>query len=244
MKVVGIIPARYASTRFPGKPLVEIDGKTMIQRVCDQAEKSKLAAVVVATDDVRIADCVRGFGGKVIMTNENHPNGTCRCEEALNQLDVAYDAVVNVQGDEPFIDPEQINQIIDLLEQGAEIATLVKKIEDEVSLNDTNKPKVVIGETGRALYFSRQTIPFLRDVPKAEWLQTTAFYKHIGIYGYQSNILKKLVQLKLGKLEDLEKLEQLRWLENGFVIMTSETAFETIGVDTPADLEKLAHKKS
>ncbi len=244
MKVVGIIPARYASTRFPGKPLVEIAGKTMIQRVCEQAAKSNLDEVIVATDDVRIADCVKGFGGKVIMTDESHPNGTCRCEEALNQLDVAYDSVVNVQGDEPFIEPEQINQMIDLLKQGAEIATLVKKIEDEATLNDTNKPKVVIGETGRALYFSRQTIPFLRDVPKSEWLNTTAFYKHIGIYGYQSAVLKKLVLLKPGKLEDLEKLEQLRWLENGFAIMTSETTFETIGIDTPADLEKLLHKKS
>lgn len=243
MKVVGIIPARYASTRFPGKPLVEIAGKTMIQRVCEQAAKSNLDEVVVATDDIRIADCVRGFGGKVLMTDENHPNGTCRCEEALSQLTVAYDAVVNVQGDEPFIEPEQINQVIDLLKQGAEIATLVKKIEDEQSLNDTNKPKVVIGESGRALYFSRQTIPFLRDTPKANWLKTTDFYKHIGIYGYQSVVLRKLVQLKPGKLEDLEKLEQLRWLENGFSIMTSTTTFETIGVDTPADLEKIEQKK-
>lgn len=239
MKIVGIIPARYASTRFPGKPLVEIDGKTMIQRVCEQVAKSNLDDAVVATDDVRIADCVRSFGGKVVMTDESHPNGTCRCEEALTQLGVDYNAVVNIQGDEPFIEPEQINQIAELLKSGAEIATLVKKIEDEITLNDTNKPKVVIGEGGRALYFSRQTIPFLRDVPKSDWLKTTSFYKHIGIYGYQSKVLRELVKLKPGKLEDLEKLEQLRWLENGFIIMATETEFETVGIDTPEDLEKL-----
>ena len=239
MKVVAIIPARFASTRFPGKPLVEIDGKPMIQRVYEQASLSAVDDVVVATDDQRIFDAVVSFGGKVVYTNENHPNGTCRCEEALMGLDEQFDAVVNVQGDEPFIDPSQINQVVSLLKNEAQIATLVKAIDTEETLFDTNKPKVVLSETGQALYFSRQVVPFIRDEPKENWLSVNTFYKHIGIYGYQVEVLKQLVKLKPGKLEDLEKLEQLRWLENGFVIKTAETLLETIGIDTPEDLKKL-----
>lgn len=239
MKVVAIIPARFASTRFPGKPLVEIDGKSMIQRVYEQATLSSVNKVVVATDDQRIFDAVVNFGGEVVLTREDHPNGTCRCEEALAGLNESFDAVVNVQGDEPFIDPSQINQVVSLLQNEAPIATLVKAIDSEETLFDTNKPKVVLSEVGQALYFSRQVVPFIRDEPKENWLAVNTFYKHIGIYGYQVEVLKQLVKLQPGKLEDLEKLEQLRWLENGFVIKTAETLLETIGIDTPEDLKKL-----
>ena len=240
MKIVAIIPARYASTRFPGKPLVEIKGKAMVQRVYEQALKSEVDKVVVATDDQRIVACIESFGGNVIMTSEDHPNGTCRCEEVLSKLGEQFDAVVNVQGDEPFIDPSQINQVVTLLKSKAQIATLVKAIGDEKTLFDTNKPKVVLSEEGRALYFSRQVVPFIRDVKQSEWLSNNTFYKHIGIYGYQSEVLKELVTLKPGKLEDLEKLEQLRWLENGYQIMVAETTLETIGIDTPEDLSSLS----
>lgn len=240
MKIVAIIPARYASTRFPGKPLVEIKGKAMVQRVYEQALKSEVDKVVVATDDQRIVDCIEAFGGNVIMTSVEHPNGTCRCEEVLSELGEQFDAVVNVQGDEPFIDPSQINQVVKLLKSKAQIATLVKAIGDEKTLFDTNKPKVVLSEEGRALYFSRQVVPFIRDVKQSEWLSNNTFYKHIGIYGYQSEVLNELVTLKPGKLEELEKLEQLRWLENGFQIMVAETTLETIGIDTPEDLSSLS----
>lgn len=240
MKIVAIIPARYASTRFPGKPLVEIKGKAMVQRVYEQALKSEVDKVVVATDDQRIVDCIESFGGNVIMTSAEHPNGTCRCEEVLSILGDDYNAVVNVQGDEPFIDPSQINQVVTLLKSNAQIATLVKAIDDEKTLFDTNKPKVVLSEEGRALYFSRQVVPFIRDVKQSEWLSNNTFYKHIGIYGYQSEVLKELVTLKPGKLEELEKLEQLRWLENGYQIMVAETVLETIGIDTPEDLTNLS----
>lgn len=240
MKIVAIIPARYASTRFPGKPLVEIKGKAMVQRVYEQALKSEVDKVVVATDDQRIVDCIKSFGGNVIMTSVEHPNGTCRCEEVLSELGEQFDAVVNVQGDEPFIDPSQINQVVKLLKSKAQIATLVKAIGDEKTLFDTNKPKVVLSEEGRALYFSRQVVPFIRDVKQSEWLSNNTFYKHIGIYGYQSEVLNELVTLKPGKLEELEKLEQLRWLENGYQIMVAETTLETIGIDTPEDLSSLS----
>lgn len=240
MKIVAIIPARFASTRFPGKPLVEIEGKPMIQRVYEQALKSEVDDVVVATDDDKIKRCVEDFGGKVIITSSEHPNGTCRCQEALSLLDDSFDAVVNVQGDEPFIDPKQINQVIGLLKSEAEIGTLIKVIEDETTLFDINKPKVVISEKGQALYFSRQVVPFIRDVEQSKWLSSHTFFKHIGIYGYQSVVLNNLVKLKPGKLEDLEKLEQLRWIENGFQIMVAETEIETIGIDTPEDLAKLS----
>lgn len=240
MKIVAIIPARYASTRFPGKPLVKIKGKAMVQRVYEQALKSEVDKVVVATDDQRIVDCIEAFEGNVVMTSVEHPNGTCRCEEVLSELDEKFDAVVNVQGDEPFIDPSQINQVVTLLKSNAQIATLVKAIDDEKTLFDTNKPKVVLSEEGRALYFSRQVVPFIRDVKQSDWLSNNTFYKHIGIYGYQSEVLKELVTLKPGKLEELEKLEQLRWLENGYQIMVAETTLETIGIDTPEDLSSLS----
>jgi 3-deoxy-manno-octulosonate cytidylyltransferase (CMP-KDO synthetase) len=237
--ILGIIPARYASTRFPGKPLVMIDGKPMIQRVYEQALKSDLDAIVVATDDVRIADAVRCFGGNVVMTSENHPSGTDRCAEALANFEGDWKAVVNIQGDEPYIQPSQINAIASLLKNGAPIATLVKKIDSAEELNNINSPKVVLSTKGDALYFSRQPIPFQKGIDISEWLNHGIYYKHIGIYGYQSTILPELTQLKQSKLEVAESLEQLRWLENGYTIKTAETAENTVAIDTPEDLSRL-----
>jgi 3-deoxy-manno-octulosonate cytidylyltransferase (CMP-KDO synthetase) len=237
--ILGIIPARYASTRFPGKPLVIIDGKPMIQRVYEQALKSDLDAVVVATDDVRIADTVRSFGGNVVMTSENHPSGTDRCAEALTIFEGDWKAVVNIQGDEPYIQPSQINAIASLLKNGAPIATLVKKIDNTEELNNINSPKVVKSTNGDALYFSRQPIPFQKGVDISDWLKHGTYYKHIGIYGYQSAVLPQLTQLKQGILEMAESLEQLRWLENGYSIMTAETTENTVAIDTPEDLSRL-----
>ncbi len=237
--ILGIIPARYASTRFPGKPLVMIDGKPMIQRVYEQALKSELDAVVVATDDVRIADAVRSFGGNVVMTSENHPSGTDRCAEALENFKGDWEAVVNIQGDEPYIQPSQINAIASLLKSGAPIATLVKKIDSVEELTNINSPKVVISSNGDALYFSRQPIPFQKGIEINNWLNHGTYYKHIGIYGYQSTVLPKLTQLKQGVLETAESLEQLRWLENGYSIMTAETTENTVAIDTPEDLSRL-----
>lgn len=237
--ILGIIPARYASTRFPGKPLVMIDGKPMIQRVYEQALKSDLDAIVVATDDVRIADAVRCFGGNVVMTSENHPSGTDRCAEALANFEGDWKAVVNIQGDEPYIQPSQINAIASLLKNGAPIATLVKKIDSAEELNNINSPKVVLSTKGDALYFSRQPIPFQKGIDISEWLNHGIYYKHIGIYGYQSAILPELTQLKQSKLEVAESLEQLRWLENGYTIKTAETAENTVAIDTPEDLSRL-----
>jgi 3-deoxy-manno-octulosonate cytidylyltransferase (CMP-KDO synthetase) len=237
--ILGIIPARYASTRFPGKPLVMIDGKPMIQRVYEQALKADLDAVVVATDDVRIADTVRSFGGNVVMTSENHPSGTDRCAEALQLFEGDWKAVVNIQGDEPYIQPSQINAVASLLKNGAPIATLVKKIDSAEELSNINSPKVVLSNTGNALYFSRQPIPHQKGIDISEWLNHGNYYKHIGIYGYQSAILPELTQLKQSKLEMAESLEQLRWLENGYTIKTAETAENTVAIDTPEDLSRL-----
>jgi 3-deoxy-manno-octulosonate cytidylyltransferase (CMP-KDO synthetase) len=237
--ILGIIPARYASTRFPGKPLVMIDGKPMIQRVYEQALKADLDAVVVATDDVRIADAVRSFGGNVVMTSENHPSGTDRCAEALQLFEGDWKAVVNIQGDEPYIQPSQINAVASLLKNGAPIATLVKKIDSAEELSNINSPKVVLSNTGNALYFSRQPIPYQKGIDISEWLNHGNYYKHIGIYGYQAAILPELTQLKQSKLEMAESLEQLRWLENGYTIKTAETAENTVAIDTPEDLSRL-----
>ncbi len=237
--ILGIIPARYASTRFPGKPLVNIDGKPMIQRVYEQALKADLDDVVIATDDNRIAKAVRDFGGHVVLTSENHPSGTDRCAEALALFKGDWTAVVNIQGDEPYIQPSQINAIASLLKNGAPIATLVKKIDSIEELTNINSPKVVLGNTGNALYFSRQPIPFQKGIDINDWLNHGTYYKHIGIYGYQSAILPELTQLKQGVLEMAESLEQLRWLENGYIIRTAETTENTVAIDTPEDLSRL-----
>ncbi|MBK9636288.1 MAG: 3-deoxy-manno-octulosonate cytidylyltransferase [Bacteroidetes bacterium] len=239
-KIVGIIPARYDSTRFPGKPLALIAGKTMIERVYEQAKKStSLQRVVVATDDNRIAETVRSFGGDVILTRTDHPSGTDRCAEALSKLDEHFDAVINIQGDEPFIQPGQIDLLAGALaEENVDIATLVKIIRSHDELINENIPKVVIASNGDALYFSRQPIPFMKNFKTEYWLPQHNYYKHIGIYGYQASILPRLTQLQQGVLEKIESLEQLRWLEHGFNIRTRITEFETIAVDTPEDLQR------
>lgn len=238
MKIIGIIPARFASTRFPAKPLADIAGKSMIQRVYAQAESSgKFSRVVVATDDKRIFDHVRSFGGDVSMTSPNHPSGTDRCYEALIAQDGTYDYVVNIQGDEPFISPLQIGQLVSILDGHTELATLAKKITDTEQLFNTNVVKVVMDNSGRALYFSRSPIPHARGSDAGQWLTRTEYYKHIGMYGYRSDVLARITSLGPTPLEKTESLEQLRWLEHGLRIMVAETNIETIGVDTPEDLE-------
>ena len=246
MLVLGIIPARYASSRFPGKPLAMIKGKSMIQRVYEQASKaSSLADVIVATDDKSIFEHVLGFGGKVMMTDSKHPSGTDRCHEVVQMLQSkgeSYDVVVNIQGDEPYINPVQIDQLCEVFNQKeTEIATLVKPIQELEELNNPNVVKVVKQSRGQALYFSRFAIPYFRGTNKEEILEKTDYFKHIGIYAYRSTILSQLCALPKSKLEEAESLEQLRWLENGFAIQTRITDFESIAVDTPADLLKLTN---
>ena len=241
MRSIGIIPARFNSTRFPGKPLADIFGKPMIQRVYEQAKKaSSLHEVVVATDDQKIFDAVENFGGKVVMTSAKHQSGTDRCLEALEKLEESYDIVVNIQGDEPYISPEQIQLILSCFHQeNTEIATLVKLIEDEKELWNPNKPKVLMDEADFAIYFSRQCLPFLRDHEQAAWLEEFNFYKHIGMYAYRIETLKEICQLKQSRLELAEGLEQLRWIENGYRIKTAITDEEAFSIDTPEDLTDL-----
>jgi 3-deoxy-manno-octulosonate cytidylyltransferase (CMP-KDO synthetase) len=239
MKVVGIIPARYNSTRFPGKPLAMIKGKTMIQRVCEQAWKSKLDAVVVATDDIRIADEVLKFGGKYVMTDPRHQSGTDRCCEAVQMLEEHYDAVINIQGDEPFIDPRHINLLVDMISRDdTQLASLVKRIDEEEDLFGSTKVKVVLDKTGKALYFSRNPIPFMQNMAHEKWMQKGRFYQHIGIYAYKTETLHQIAMMQPSALEQAESLEQLRWLENGLSIRMAVVAGESISIDTPDDMAK------
>lgn len=242
MKILGIIPARYASTRFPGKPLTIINGKSMIQRVYEQALKAEmLNDVVVATDDDRIYDAVLSFGGKVVMTSSEHKSGTDRCAEVVKTINDKYEAVVNIQGDEPFINPEQINQIASLISQkDSQIASLCKSIKDADELFDNNVVKVVFDIKGNALYFSRHTIPFMRNVENEarSWMNSHTFYKHIGIYAYKTDVLEQISQLTQSELEMSESLEQLRWLENSYRIIMGITEYESYSIDTPRDVEK------
>lgn len=248
MKVLGIIPARYASTRFPGKPLALIGGKPMIQHVYERVCMSKAAdEAVVATDDERIVSCVQSFGGKVMMTLSSHRSGTDRCGEVLQQLGsqaAQYDVVINVQGDEPFVDDSQLRTLVDVFRQdaGAQIATLRKAITDEATLLSPNAVKVVCDLRNRALYFSRQPIPYMRGYAPAEWLRQGKYYKHVGIYAFRRAVLEQLVTLSSTSLERSESLEQLRWLDNGFPIEVRDTAVENASVDTPEDLQKLINK--
>lgn len=244
MKVLGIIPSRYASTRFPGKPLINIDGKTMIQRVYEQSKKaSSLSEVVVATDDERIFEHVTSFGGNVVMTSSSHESGTDRCAEVLEELDTNFDVVINIQGDEPFINPEQINQLCSCFkDEQTDIATLIKKISSEEELFNPNRPKVDVDKNSFAKMFSRNAIPELVGFKKKEWLTKQAFFKHIGIYGYRSVVLKEISQLQPSPLEIKERLEQLRWLENGYKIKVATTSFEAVAIDTPDDLKKITFK--
>jgi 3-deoxy-manno-octulosonate cytidylyltransferase (CMP-KDO synthetase) len=241
MRIIGIIPARFASTRFPGKPLVDIGGKSMIQRVYEQAKKSgSVADVIVATDDARIEEHVKQFGGRVVMTSEAHQSGTDRCFEAIQKFDASADIVINIQGDEPFIQPEQIDMIASCFDsEQVKIATLVKKITSYEELTNVNIPKVVLNTFGDAIYFSRQTIPYIRGKEKEQWLDCHTFYKHIGIYAYTTKALAEITKLQQSALELSEGLEQLRWIENGYNIRTKITDLENVAVDVPDDLKKL-----
>lgn len=240
MIILGIIPARYASTRFPAKALADINGKSMIQRVVEQARQAvSLSRVVVATDDERIQAHVAGFGGEVVMTSVHHQSGTDRCQEAVRQLGVSADYVVNIQGDEPFIQPRQIDLLTSVLDGIIELATLVKVISDPQTLFDPNSPKVVLSSTGEALYFSRHPIPYRRGKPTDAWLDAHTYYKHIGLYAYRTDVLARIMQLPPSSLEQAESLEQLRWLENGYRIQTVITDLDSHGIDTPEDLERV-----
>ncbi len=241
MKFIAIIPARYASTRFPGKPLVDIHGKPMVQHVYEKALSSGLfEKVIVATDDDRIRDTVIGFGGEVAMTAENHQSGTDRCGEVINQLSDEFDVVINIQGDEPFIHQSQLEELTNLFKSTpAQIGTLKKRLSNVGDVFNPNVVKVVTGIDKRALYFSRNPIPYVRDSDQSDWISKQQFFKHLGLYGYKSEVLKELVKLAPSELENSESLEQLRWLENGYSIFISETLHESIGIDTPEDLKKL-----
>jgi 3-deoxy-manno-octulosonate cytidylyltransferase (CMP-KDO synthetase) len=239
MRILGVIPARYASTRFPAKPLADIAGKSMVQRVYIQASLSeKISKVVVATDDQRIFDHVTSFKGSVCMTSPDHASGTDRCFEAMTKQGENFDYVINIQGDEPFISPEQIDLLASLLDGNTELATLAKKIDDDESLFNPNIVKLVRSANNEALYFSRSTIPHIRNSDESSWLSKHTFFKHIGMYAYRSDILEKITRMKVSSLEKAESLEQLRWLENGLRVKVAETDLETIGVDTPEDLDK------
>lgn len=240
-KVLGVIPARYASSRFPGKPLIMINGMSMIQRVYEQALKSELISrLIVATDDERIASHVKSFGGNVCMTLTAHTTGTERCAEAVQNENANYDIVINIQGDEPFIKPSQINDVVKLFcKYPFEITTLIKKISFADELNNPNVVKAVVNSNGNVLYFSRSIIPFYRNAGTETALKNFDYYKHIGIYGYQMAILKEIVLLPQSKLEKAESLEQLRWVEELYSIGAAETTEESYAIDTPEDLQRI-----
>ncbi|MCB0760520.1 MAG: 3-deoxy-manno-octulosonate cytidylyltransferase [Flavobacteriales bacterium] len=241
MKVAGIIPARYGSTRFPGKPLALIQGKPMIQWVYENALQCEaISELWVATDHEDIRQTVLNFGGKVIMTLEEHPSGTDRCLEAYIKSESDADVVINIQGDEPFIKPEMLQSVAHQFEKShVDIATLVKKVEDVETLLDPNKVKVVLATDGKVLYFSRSPIPFCRGEMAHEWLRCQTYYKHIGIYGYRVSTLREICHMEPSALEQCESLEQLRWLENGKSVYAAITKFETPSVDSPEDLKRI-----
>ncbi len=241
MKFIAIIPARYASTRFPGKPLAMLGGKRVIERVYEQVAGA-LDEAVVATDDARIYDAVQAFGGRAVMTSPDHRSGTDRCREAFDKLGTPCDVVVNVQGDEPFIRPEQLETVKRCFDDPeTQIATLVKPFtaaDGLAALENPNSPKVVLDTRSRAICFSRSVIPYLRGIPREEWLTRHTFYKHIGLYAFRTEVLRAVTALPPSTLETAESLEQLRWLENGYKIGVGISDVETIGIDTPEDLER------
>ena len=241
LRFIVIIPARYASTRFPAKPLALLGGKPVIQRVYEQVS-GVVSDVVVATDDERIYEAVEAFGGRVVMTSSNHKSGTDRCWEAYQKQGEEYDVVINVQGDEPFIAHSQLRAIMDCFkDETTDIATLVKPFTEEdgiEALENPNSPKVVLDKQSRAIYFSRSVIPYLRGVEREEWLKKHTYYKHIGMYAFRADVLRQVTSLEQSPLELAESLEQLRWLENGYKIGVGISDVETVGIDTPEDLQK------
>lgn len=241
MRFVGIIPARYASQRFPGKPLAILGGKTVIQRVYEQVGKV-LDDVYVATDDDRIKNIVEGFGGKAIMTSPNHKSGTDRIEEAVEKIGGDFDVVINIQGDEPFIHESQIKELCVCFDDAdTQIATLGKPFTAEMgmeALENPNSPKIVVDNRGYAMYFSRSVIPYIRNTRREEWIGQFPYLKHIGLYAYRREVLRQVTQLPQSSLEVAESLEQLRWLQNGYKIKVGLTDVETVGIDTPEDLQR------
>ncbi len=243
MKILGLIPARFASTRFPGKPLAEISGKPMIQWVFERTSQV-FDHVYVATDDERIKHAVESFGGRVVITSTTHQSGTDRCAEALDNVEKTtnskFDIVVNIQGDEPFIQPEQLKKVAGCFsDPSTQIATLVKQFSTNDDIFNPNTPKVILNKNDEAIYFSRSVIPFIRSKDKSEWQGNHPFYKHIGLYAYRCDILREITKLVQSPLELAESLEQLRWIENGYRIRVEKTEMETLAVDTPEDLEKV-----
>ena len=239
MNIIGIIPARYASDRFPGKVLVDIDGLSMVQRVYQQASQApSLTQVVVATDHQEIHDHVKSFGGEVCMTGDHHRSGTERCQEALDLQQQEFDFVVNIQGDEPFIKPEQIEDLASQLNEQVQIATLAKKITDPQLLLDPNLVKVIVNHLGQAQYFSRSPLPYHRNLNTQEWLRHHDYFGHVGIYAYGREVLAKITSLPVAPWEQAEGLEQLRWLYHGYAITVFQTEYESLGIDTPEDLQR------
>jgi 3-deoxy-manno-octulosonate cytidylyltransferase (CMP-KDO synthetase) len=242
--IIGIIPARFASTRFLGKALIDIGGKSMIQRVYERSKRSRsLNKIIVATDDQRILDHVIGFGGEAVMTNADHASGTDRCFEALSHAKEFYQYIINIQGDEPFIEPEQIDELAEALQDNVEIATQMIAIKNKEELFDAGEAKIVLNENNEALYFSRSPIPFVRNVSEENWHLHHTFYRQVGMYAYRKDILKKITELPVSSLEKAESLEQLRWLQNGFKIKCVLTKYESHCVDVPEDVERLRNLK-
>ncbi|KAA6334944.1 3-deoxy-manno-octulosonate cytidylyltransferase [termite gut metagenome] len=241
MNFIAIIPARYASTRFPGKPLAMLGGKTVIQRVYEQTA-GVIDDVYVATDDGRIERAVKAFGGGVVMTSPDHRSGTDRCYEAYTKMGREFDVIINVQGDEPFVQSSQLEGLMACFgDSSTQIATLVKPFAADApveALLNVNSPKVVVDKAMNAMYFSRSVIPYQRNACEGDWVKNHTYYKHIGLYAYRCDVLKEIVGLPLSSLEGAESLEQLRWLENGYRIKVGVTGAETIGIDTPEDLER------
>ena len=238
MKFTAIIPARYASTRFPGKPLAILGGKTVIQRVYEQAV-NVLGQAYVATDDERILQAVEAFGGQAVMTRTDHKSGTDRIQEAAEKIHTDADVIINVQGDEPFIQRSQIETLCHLFDDPqTQIGTLGKRFESIEAVENPNSPKIVTDTKGFALYFSRSIIPFVRGKEQTEWFKSYPFLKHLGLYAYRREVLHEVTQLPQSPLELAESLEQLRWLENGYRIRVGLTDVETVGIDTPEDLER------
>lgn len=244
IKATGIIPARFASTRFPGKPLIDLAGMSMLQRVYEQCKLSKnLSRIIIATDDERILTHAKSFAAEVCMTSESHPSGTDRCAEVALKMNIETDVIINIQGDEPLINPSQIDLLANcFVDPKTQIATLIKVIDSEDVLFNTNTPKVILDAENFAIYFSRECIPHLRNKEKQDWLSLHTFYQHIGIYAYKKNVLQEITKLKPSVLEKAESLEQLRWIEHQYKIKTAITNEETLAIDTPDDVYRVLQK--